>query len=71
MPGYVEFEAEYGQVYDHIQNLLKEQYFFEVLVRILVLCFPTVETLEAAVKIKRQENVTTVLASNQAGLLEE
>ncbi|KAM3147608.1 hypothetical protein pb186bvf_000415 [Paramecium bursaria] len=61
---YLSFDSEYGEPDNHIQNLLKQQYFFEILIQILVICFPNEDRLKEAESLKLDQKVTNLLSQN-------
>jgi hypothetical protein len=67
--GYISFTEEYGQINPYIQNVLREQYFIETLVRILVICFPSVHALEGLAACesgaKQGSQVRALMNSNE------
>ncbi|CAD8111133.1 unnamed protein product [Paramecium sonneborni] len=65
LEGFVSFDTEFGFPNQHTQNLLKEQYFFEILFQILVICFPTQESLKKADEPFQLVQVTKLLSEEK------
>ncbi|EAR92909.2 zinc finger, C2H2 type family protein (macronuclear) [Tetrahymena thermophila SB210] len=68
---YLYIDQEYGQINSFIQNVLREQLFIELLVSLLALAFPTVETLNEIKKFEEQKNRKLKLDSTEARLIEQ